>query len=205
MPRPQLAEFMRRMEPGFRRHHPGGARGDALARHGLSLPPGLRLLLPDRLRRARRHRRHRARARKKASRSSSGRATARRRFGTARRAGVEGARRDVMARTQPFPSKSSTTSCTDILNGAGTLYYRLGDGNAELDQTIIRQLVADARDGRARRERAADHHRPRHAHPRDAPGEDATKRSRSCSAPADIAAEAHLRSDERRAPRHEGV
>ncbi len=57
-----------------------------------------------------------------------------------RRAGVEGARTNFGA-DEAFPISEFTEKLSDILNGAQTLYYRIGEGNTELDQKIIGQLA----------------------------------------------------------------
>ncbi|HYO91559.1 MAG TPA: Xaa-Pro aminopeptidase [Pyrinomonadaceae bacterium] len=57
-----------------------------------------------------------------------------------RRAGVEGARAQFGA-DEAFPIEEFKEKLTDILNGAQTLYYRIGDGNPELDQTIINRIA----------------------------------------------------------------
>jgi Xaa-Pro aminopeptidase len=56
-----------------------------------------------------------------------------------RRAGVEGARERYGA-DEAFPVEEFDAKLTELLDGAGSLYYRLGGGHAELDQTLIRQL-----------------------------------------------------------------
>jgi Xaa-Pro aminopeptidase len=57
-----------------------------------------------------------------------------------RRAGVEGARAEFGA-DEAFPIEEFKEKLADILNGAQNLYYRVGDGNPELDQTIISQIA----------------------------------------------------------------
>lgn len=56
-----------------------------------------------------------------------------------RRAGVEGARERFNA-DEAFPIEEFKEKLSDILNGATNLFYRIGDGNPELDQTIINQI-----------------------------------------------------------------
>jgi Xaa-Pro aminopeptidase len=56
-----------------------------------------------------------------------------------RRAGVEGAKESYGA-DEAFPVEEFDAKLTELLDGAGSLYYRLGGGHAELDQTLIRQL-----------------------------------------------------------------
>lgn len=57
-----------------------------------------------------------------------------------RRAGVEGARESYGA-DEAFPIEEFKEKLADILNGAQNLYYRMGDGNPELDQSIISQIA----------------------------------------------------------------
>ena len=56
-----------------------------------------------------------------------------------RRAGVEGARADYGA-DAAFPISEFDAKLTEFLNGANNLYYRIGNGNAELDETIVKQI-----------------------------------------------------------------
>src|SRR5919205_949739 len=58
---------------------------------------------------------------------------------TGRRAGVEGAKERHGA-DEAFPVEEFPAKLAELLDGARTLYYRLGNGHADLDQTIIRQL-----------------------------------------------------------------
>jgi Xaa-Pro aminopeptidase len=58
-----------------------------------------------------------------------------------RRAGVDGARAEYGA-DEAFPIAEFNDKLADILNGPEKLYYRLGDGNPQLDETIIRQLAS---------------------------------------------------------------
>lgn len=57
-----------------------------------------------------------------------------------RRAGVEGAKSEYGA-DAAFPISEFAEKLGDILNGARSLYYRLGAGHAELDDQVIRQLA----------------------------------------------------------------
>lgn len=59
---------------------------------------------------------------------------------TGRRAGVEGAKERHGA-DEAFPVEEFDAKLLEILDGAHTLYYRLGSGNPDLDQQIIRQLA----------------------------------------------------------------
>jgi Xaa-Pro aminopeptidase len=56
-----------------------------------------------------------------------------------RRAGVEGAQAEYGA-DAAFPISEFDAKLTDLLNGANNLYYRIGNGNAELDETIVKQI-----------------------------------------------------------------
>jgi Xaa-Pro aminopeptidase len=56
-----------------------------------------------------------------------------------RRAGVEGARSQFGA-DAAFPIDEFDAKLTEFLNGANNLYYRIGNGNAELDETIVKQI-----------------------------------------------------------------
>jgi Xaa-Pro aminopeptidase len=57
-----------------------------------------------------------------------------------RRAGIEGARTEFGA-DEAFNIEEFKEKLADILNGVTNLYYRIGDGNPELDQTIINQIT----------------------------------------------------------------
>jgi Xaa-Pro aminopeptidase len=57
-----------------------------------------------------------------------------------RRAGVEGARSRYGA-DEAFPIEEFKEKLSDILNGATHLYYRLGEGDPELDRTIIKEIA----------------------------------------------------------------
>ena len=56
-----------------------------------------------------------------------------------RRSGVEGARKEYGA-DAAFPISEFEEKLSDLLNGATNLYYRIGNGNPELDETIVRQI-----------------------------------------------------------------
>ena len=56
-----------------------------------------------------------------------------------RRAGVEGAKSEYGA-DAAFPISEFEEKLPDFLNGAANLYYRIGNGNADLDETIIKQI-----------------------------------------------------------------
>lgn len=59
---------------------------------------------------------------------------------TGRRAGVEGAKERHGA-DEAFPVEEFDAKLSEILDGAHTLYYRLGNGNPDLDQKVIRRLA----------------------------------------------------------------
>src|SRR5215217_7863765 len=66
-----------------------------------------------------------------------------------RRAGVEGAK-SAYGADEAFPIGEFEEKLSDYLNGAANLYYRIGNGNAELDEAIvshIRKLRALGRRG----------------------------------------------------------
>jgi Xaa-Pro aminopeptidase len=56
-----------------------------------------------------------------------------------RRAGVEGAREQYGA-DAAFPINEFEEKIGEYLNGATNLYYRIGNGNADLDETIVREI-----------------------------------------------------------------
>jgi Xaa-Pro aminopeptidase len=56
-----------------------------------------------------------------------------------RRAGVEGAQAEYGA-DAAYPISEFEEKLGDILNGATNLYYRIGNGHAEMDETIVRQI-----------------------------------------------------------------
>jgi len=56
-----------------------------------------------------------------------------------RRAGVEGAQAEYGA-DAAFPISEFDAKLIEFLNGANNLYYRIGNGNAELDETIVKQI-----------------------------------------------------------------
>ena len=58
-----------------------------------------------------------------------------------RRAGIDGAKSEYGA-DEAYPVAEFAEKLPDILNGPEKLYYRLGDGNANLDDMIIRQLAS---------------------------------------------------------------
>ncbi|HEX8707908.1 MAG TPA: Xaa-Pro aminopeptidase [Pyrinomonadaceae bacterium] len=56
-----------------------------------------------------------------------------------RRAGVEGAREQYGA-DAAFPISEFEAKLGELINGVTNLYYRIGNGNADLDEKIIRQI-----------------------------------------------------------------
>lgn len=56
-----------------------------------------------------------------------------------RRAGVEGAKSEYGA-DEAFPINEFEEKISDYLNGANQLYYRIGNGNADLDEIIVNRL-----------------------------------------------------------------
>lgn len=139
MPRTQLAEFMRRMEPGSvailpaareaRRSNDTDYRyrqdSDFYYVTGFSEPEAIAVVAPS-------HPEHKytlfVRPRDPEREVWDG-----------RRAGVEGAR-ETYGADQSFPVEEFDEKLTDLLNGARSLYYRLGDGNPDLDAKVVRQL-----------------------------------------------------------------
>ena len=64
-----------------------------------------------------------------------------------RRAGVEGAR-ETYGADAAFPVAEFGEKLGDLLNGARSLYYRLGNGSPELDDQIVRQIARMRAQGR---------------------------------------------------------
>ena len=56
-----------------------------------------------------------------------------------RRAGIEGAKSEYGA-DAAFPISQFNEKLTELINGATTLYYRIGNGHAELDEAIIGRI-----------------------------------------------------------------
>src|SRR5919199_1083325 len=139
MSRPQLAEFMRRMEPNSVAILPAAREAtrsndteyrfrqdsDFYYLTGFNEPDAIAVVAPSREARLTLFVRPRDPEKE---------------TWTGRRAGVEGAKErhgaDEAFAVEEFPAKLQ-----EILDGAHTLYYRLGNGNPDLDQTIIRQLA----------------------------------------------------------------
>ena len=138
MTRPQLAEFMRRMEPGsvaiipaareVTRSHDTEYRfrqdSDFYYLTGFREPDAVAVVAPGREKPFTLFVRPRDREKE---------------IWNGRRAGVEGARESYGA-DEAYPVEEFDAKLTELLDGARSLYYRLGNGNAELDQTLIRQL-----------------------------------------------------------------
>jgi Xaa-Pro aminopeptidase len=56
-----------------------------------------------------------------------------------RRAGIEGAR-ETFGADAAFPIGEFEGKLGDFLNGAASLYYRIGNGNSDLDETILKHI-----------------------------------------------------------------
>ena len=140
MPRPQLAELMRRMEPNSvailpsapeaRRSNDTEYRyrqnSDFFYVTGFSEPEAVAVIAPAR---------------------DEGRYTLfvrprdpEREIWDGRRAGLEGAK-EMYGADASFTVAEFNEKLADILNGARNLYYRLGDGNPELDRTVVNQIA----------------------------------------------------------------
>jgi Xaa-Pro aminopeptidase len=149
MQRPQLAEFMKHMEPDSvaiissareaTRSNDTQYRyrqdSDFLYLTGFDEPEAIAVIAPS-------HKEHKytlfVRPR-----------DAEREIWDGRRAGVEGAKSEYGA-DAAFPIAEFKERLTELINGATNLYYRIGNGHAELDEAIvsrIRQLRAMGRRG----------------------------------------------------------
>src|SRR5918992_745968 len=138
MPRPQLAEFMRRMEPNSVAIVPSAREvtrsndteyrfrqdSDFYYLTGFQEPDSIAVVAPSKDERFTLFVRPRDPEKE---------------VWTGRRAGVEGAREEFGA-DAAFPVEEFQEKLTDLLNGAHRLYYRLGAGQPDLDLTVIRQL-----------------------------------------------------------------
>jgi Xaa-Pro aminopeptidase len=145
MPRPQLAEFMRRMEPNSVAILPAAREvtrsndteyrfrqnSDFYYLTGFSEPDAVAVIAPGREARFTLF----VRPRDKEKETWTG-----------RRAGTEGAKESYGADAS-FPVEEFQEKLAELLDGARNLYYRLGDGHPELDQTVIRQLARMRRMG----------------------------------------------------------
>jgi Xaa-Pro aminopeptidase len=139
MRRPQLAEFMRRMEPDsvaiipaareVTRSHDTEYRfrqdSDFYYLTGFREPDALAVIAPGREKPFTLFVRPRDREKE---------------IWNGRRAGVEGAK-ELYGADEAFPVEEFDAKLIELLDGARTLYYRLGGSNPELDQTVIRQLA----------------------------------------------------------------
>jgi Xaa-Pro aminopeptidase len=139
MTRPQLAEFMRRMEPNSVAILPAAREAtrsnnteyrfrqdsDFYYLTGFNEPDAVAVIAPSEEARYTLF----VRPRDKEKETWTG-----------RRAGVEGAKEKFGA-DAAFPVEEFREKLTEILDGARNLYYRLGNGNPELDRTIISQLT----------------------------------------------------------------
>ena len=139
MRRPQLAEFMRRMEPDsvaiipaareVTRSHDTEYRfrqdSDFYYLTGFREPDALAVVAPGREKPFTLFVRPRDREKE---------------IWNGRRAGVEGAK-ELYGADEAFPVEEFDAKLIELLDGARTLYYRLGGSNPELDQTVIRQLA----------------------------------------------------------------
>src|ERR1044072_1034663 len=138
MRRPQLAEFMRRMEPDsvaiipaareVTRSHDTEYRfrqdSDFYYLTGFREPDALALVAPGREKPFTLFVRPRDREKE---------------IWNGRRAGVEGAK-EAYGADEAFPVEEIDGKLTELLDGARNLYYRLGNGHAELDQTLVRHI-----------------------------------------------------------------
>ncbi|MDT7808903.1 MAG: Xaa-Pro aminopeptidase [Acidobacteriota bacterium] len=138
MPRPQLAEFMQRMEPNSVAILPAAREvtrsndteyrfrqdSDFYYLTGFDEPDAIAVIAPSRAEAYTLFVRPRDREKE---------------TWTGRRAGVEGAK-DLHGADAAFPVEEFREKLTELLDGAHSLYYRLG-GNTELDQTIVQQLT----------------------------------------------------------------
>jgi Xaa-Pro aminopeptidase len=139
MPRPQLVEFMRRMEPNSVAILPAAREvtrsndteyrfrqdSDFYYLTGFSEPDAVAVVAPSKEQRLTLFVRPRDKEKE---------------VWTGRRAGVEGAKESYGA-DAAFPIEEFQEKLTELLDGARNLYYRLGNGNPELDQTVIRQIA----------------------------------------------------------------
>ena len=140
MPRPQLAEFMRRMEPNSVAILPAAREAtrsndteyrfrqdsDFYYLTGFSEPDAIAVVAPSREERYTLFVRPRDREKE---------------TWTGRRAGVEGAKEKFGA-DAAFSVEEFQEKLAEFLDGARNLYYRLGNGNPELDQQIVRQIAS---------------------------------------------------------------
>ena len=145
MPRQQLAEFMRRMGPNSVAVLPAAREAtrsndteyrfrqdsDFYYLTGFKEPDAVAVLAPSREEKYTLFVRPRDREKE---------------TWTGRRAGVEGAK-ELYGADAAYPVEEFQEKLAELLDGARRLYYRLGGGNPELDQTIIQQLALMRRKG----------------------------------------------------------
>jgi len=139
MPRPQLAEFMRRMEPNSVAILPAAREvtrsndsdyrfrqdSDFYYVTGFGEPDAIAVVAPSREEKFTLFVRPRDPEKE---------------VWTGRRAGVEGAKATFGA-SAAFPVEEFQAKLAEMLDGARNLYYRLGGGNPDLDQQIVRQIA----------------------------------------------------------------
>ena len=139
MQRPQLAEFMKRMEPDSvaiissareaTRSNDTQYRyrqdSDFLYLTGFDEPEAIAVITPSR-------------AEQKFTLFVRPR-DPEREIWDGRRSGVEGARAQYGA-DAAFPISEFEEKLPEMLNGATNLYYRIGNGNVELDETIVKRI-----------------------------------------------------------------
>ena len=139
MPRPQLAEFMRRMEPNSVAILPAAREAtrsndteyrfrqdsDFYYLTGFAEPDAVAVITPSREEQFTLFVRPRDPERE---------------VWTGRRAGVEGAK-ETFGASAAFPVEEFQAKLAEFLDGARNLYYRLGAGNSDMDQQIVRQIA----------------------------------------------------------------
>ena len=139
MPRPQLAEFMRRMEPNSVAILPAAREvtrsndseyrfrqdSDFYYVTGFNEPDAIAVIAPSKDEKFTLFVRPRDPEKE---------------VWTGRRAGVEGAKASFGANAA-FPVEEFQAKLAEMLDGARNLYYRLGGGNPDLDQHVIRQIA----------------------------------------------------------------
>src|SRR5947199_3631608 len=138
MPRQQLAEFIRRMEPDsvaiIASAHEATRSNDTHYRYrqdsdfyyltGFDEPEAIAIIAPARAQKYTLFVRPRDPERE---------------VWDGRRAGIEGAK-GAYGADEAFPINEFAEKLGDCLNGANQLYYRIGNGNAALDETIVQHL-----------------------------------------------------------------
>jgi Xaa-Pro aminopeptidase len=139
MPRPQLAEFMRRMEPNSVAILPAAREvtrsndseyrfrqdSDFYYVTGFGEPDAIAVVAPSKEEQFTLFVRPRDPEKE---------------VWTGRRAGVEGAKESFGANAA-FPVEEFQAKLAEMLDGARNLYYRLGGGNPDLDEQLIRQIA----------------------------------------------------------------